>query len=282
MTDVLASLIEDFRRHRLILFAGSGVSAALDLPTWSGLIEQMATRLDYEPDVFLSLGDFPALADYYRRTDPDLSGLIDWMDREWHAPTIEVSRSRLHRAIALARFPVIYTTNYDWWLEKAHDVHGISYRAVVTGADIAGLDGDSTEIVKFHGDLATRYGLVITETDYFERLRIDTELDIKLRYDMLRYSLLFVGYSLQDVNIRAMLHRLSLFRAIAAAPDVRSYVVMGSRNEVQATLARKWNLAPLYVRDLDLGNGVADFMEELAAGALTAVEVAPEDSPQGG
>src|SRR3954463_15916107 len=65
-----------------------------------------------------------------------------------------------------------------------------------------------TQIVKFHGDFDDDGSLVITETDYFNRLAFDAPLDVKFRSDALGKTVLFIGYSMTDLNIRLLLHKL--------------------------------------------------------------------------
>ncbi len=124
---------------------------------------------------------------------------------------------------------MVYTTNYDHWIERAHELRGVPISKVVYGDDIADIVGGSVSIVKFHGDLDHPDTMVLTEADYFERLRFEGELDLKLRSDLLQYSVVFVGYSLSDLNMRNMLYRLSLFRnehALRRKNLHRSYIFL--------------------------------------------------------
>ncbi|MCK1540291.1 MULTISPECIES: SIR2 family protein, partial [unclassified Bradyrhizobium] len=50
--------------------------------------------------------------------------------------------------------------------------------------------------------------LVLTETDFLNRLAFDSPLDIRFRADALGSTLLFIGYSMSDPNIRLLLHRI--------------------------------------------------------------------------
>lgn len=60
-----------------------------------------------------------------RSTTGKLGQLRSCMDREWHKSDINTGASEIHRLIALGNFSRIYTTNYDGWLENAHDHHGV-------------------------------------------------------------------------------------------------------------------------------------------------------------
>jgi SIR2-like domain len=82
-------------------------------------------------------------------------------------------------------FPIIYTTNYDRWIESAYDAYkgDKSYTKIVTVSDIPAIQESKTQIIKFHGDLDIDDSIVLTESSYFERLNFDSALDIKLRSD---------------------------------------------------------------------------------------------------
>ena len=67
---------------------------------------------------------------------------------------------------------------------------------------------NKTQIIKFHGDFDDDSSLVLTESSFFIALDFESPLDIKLRSDSLEKSLLFIGYSLSDINIRYMLYKL--------------------------------------------------------------------------
>jgi hypothetical protein len=260
-----ADLIDDLESGRLGLFVGSGFSRQLGLPTWWGLIEHMGVELGYDPDIFENLGQYMELAEFYEREVGNLDTLVAWMRKHWRDEPRDVKVSEVHRIIAQMKLPVIYTTNYDPWLEEAHRVHGVGYHRVVTGADFADAPPDTTEIVKFHGDLDVEDTLVVTQGHYFKRLQFEDALDLKLRADMLSYSLLFLGYSLSDINIRLMLHRLALIRSSLpkSARPLRSYVLQHQQNPVQRSILEQWNVEVLYLKDLDPGPGLVSFLQGL-------------------
>jgi len=84
--------------------------------------------------------------------------------------------------------------------------------------------------LSLHGDFDDDSSLVLTESSYFERLSFESPLDIKLRYDSIGKSLLFIGYSLSDINIRYLLYKLQRLWAESDYSGVRpvSYIFVGS------------------------------------------------------
>lgn len=104
---------------------------------------------------------------------------------------------------------MIYTTNYDRWIEKAFELYGKNFIKVANVSDIPLIKDGVTQIIKFHGDFDNDDTIVIDESSYYERLEFETPLDIKLRSDVLGKSVLFIGYSLTDVNLRFLFYKLA-------------------------------------------------------------------------
>jgi hypothetical protein len=258
-------LKEAYRSGRLILFVGSGVSANLGLPTWSGLVEQIAKELGYDPNVFATYGEPLALAEYYRRKTGTIGPLRSWMDREWHKDSIDVKTSDVHRYIVEGRFSRIYTTNYDRWLEHAHKEHGKSFVKVASVADMVNANDNERQIVKLHGDFDDDKSIVLDETSYFERLDFETPLDIKLRAEVLGKSVLFIGYSVSDINIRLMFYKLTKMwsnHALASARP-KSYMFSHRPNPVAEEVLSQWGINMVISQEADPKAALTSFMKDL-------------------
>lgn len=262
-------LIESARQRTLILFIGSGVSVNLGLPPFDRLTDLIAEELGYAPDVFKLLGSYQELAEYYQIEKLGLGLLRSKLDREWHGKDIDIENSYVHRLIPEVEAPLVYTTNYDRWIEAAYDRLGRPYQPIVTVADTKKIREGVTQIVKFHGDFSEDASLVLTESSYFERLDFESPLDIKLRADALGRSILFLGYSLRDINIRLLMFKLNkLWEASElgrARP--RSYIVLWRSNPVQEAVLRDRGIEPVVTDGEDAGQGLANFLQELVATA---------------
>ncbi|WP_157271758.1 SIR2 family protein [Azohydromonas aeria] len=231
-------------REQLILFVGAGVSQPLGLPPWSELINHMARQLGFAPEEYRQYGSPLALAEYFRLQHGNIGPLRSWMDRQWHAPDMSVAESRVHELIVRGNFKIIYTTNYDRWLEIAFEHHRREFVKVVSVADLARIRRDVTQIVKFHGDFENDDSIVLDETSYFRRLDFESPLDIKLRADVLGRSVLFIGYSLADVNIRYLFYRLSRLWKASQSDVLQppSYIFLPVRNPVQQAVLAQWGI----------------------------------------
>lgn len=254
------------KARQVILFVGAGVSMNLGLPSWGQLIAEMATQLGYDPDVLGSRGDFLALAEFYLLKKSTIGDLRSWMDRKWHIDEPKVDNSAIHKAILNLNAPLIYTTNYDRWLEIAHERSNRNFLKVANVGDIAKIRDGVTQIVKFHGDFADDNSLVLGETSYFERLSFESPLDIKFRADSLGKTLLFIGYSLSDINIRLLLYKLHKIWVDSAhsATRPKSYIFLGRPNHVQETILAARGILPIVSPVENPGDGLAQFLESLA------------------
>jgi hypothetical protein len=121
-------------------------------------------------------------------------------------------------------------------------------------------------VIKFHGTFSDDASLVLTESSYFERLEFESALDIKLRADTLRHSLLFIGYSLSDLNIRYLLYKLhKLRRAVKRTGRYvpAAFLTTFGTGEIQRTLLAQWGVSILELDPVDKTASVDAFLEAL-------------------
>jgi hypothetical protein len=257
-------LVEAICRRKAILFVGAGASMSVGLPSWDLLAEHMAEELDVSGEM-LSGVSYQTLAEYYRLRSGSIGPLRSWMDRHWHVSQQAIAASRLHRLIVSLDFPIIYTTNYDRNLEAAFELHGCPYHRIANARDIAAAVGDATQIVKFHGDFEDDASLVLAETDYFNRLSFEAPLDVKFKADALGRTILFVGYSMSDINIRLLLHRLwQTWKGSGHERDrPKSFVFMPACNPIQEAVLGSWGITLLHGDVEDPGEALVQFLETL-------------------
>lgn len=260
-------LLDAHRTGKLMLFVGAGVSANLGLPNWDALIAHIAEELGYDPKIFSTYGTHLALAEFYERKKGGLGSLRSWMDREWHKPTTDISKSDIHRLITQGNFSRIYTTNYDRWLEYAHDAFDVKYDKIASVADLVSVTDGRRQIIKFHGDFDADASIVLGETSYFQRLDFNTPLDIKLRNDVLGSSVLFIGYSLNDINIRLLFYRLTEMwrRSTLASARPKSYIFTNRPNPVAQEVLSHWGIEMITSEEDDPQKALTNFLLDLVA-----------------
>jgi hypothetical protein len=245
---VLETLVDAIRNRQVILFAGAGVSMTVGLPSWRTLVEHIAEELELDPGILSDPGiNHLILAEFYRLKQGSIGPLRSWMDRNWTVAPDQMKASRVHELICKLDFPIIYTTNFDRNLETAFELHGKDFVKIVNAKDIARIRDGVPQIVKYHGDFDDDESIVIAETDYMDRLSFESPLDIKFRSDALGKTILFVGYSLTDLNIRFLLHRLwKMWCGSGYERDrPQSYVFMLRPNPVEEAVLEQWGLRVL-------------------------------------
>lgn len=266
MPTVTDELAQSIKERRAILFAGAGVSMSIGLPSWRMLVEHMVEELCLDPEAVEEMnGSYQTLAEFYRLKQGSIGALRSWMDRNWAVSRENVETSELHRLIVNLDFPIIYTTNYDRNLEIAFEIHGRPYVKVANAKDVAKATGGDTQIVKFHGDFDDDASLVLAETDYFERLSFDSPLDVRFRSDALGRTILFIGYSMSDMNIRLLLHRLwDTWRRSGYEKDrPKSFVFMTRANPVQEAVLARWGITVLSDEAEDPAEALRTFLAKL-------------------
>jgi hypothetical protein len=263
--DIPDELVRAVQERRAILFAGAGLSMSVGLPSWQELMDHMGEELGLAPACLATGISHHTLAEYYRIRQGSIGPLRSWMDRKWRVTDEEVRASKIHELLVALDFPIIYTTNYDRNIEVAFAIHGRDYVKIANARDIAKTREGVAQIVKFHGDFEDDDSLVLTETDYLNRLAFDSPLDIKLRSDALGKTVLFVGYSMTDMNIRLLLHKLwQTWHSSGYEKDrPRSFVFMAPPNPVQEAILCEWGLVVLSGEGDDPETALKNFLGEL-------------------
>jgi hypothetical protein len=258
----LLPLAHDVAERRVILFAGGGISQNLGLPDFKLLLSHIAQEMGFPAAA--PVADYPVIAEAYLARHAQLGVLRSWMDATWHPATIRIEKSELHNLIVDLDFPIIYTTNYDCWLERSFEARGKPYHRVINAEDLTVIPAGRTEIIKFHGDFQDDDSLVLTESSYFQRMQFETPLDIRLRSDSLARPLLFVGYSLHDMNMRYLLFRLQELWKNSPHSDQRpaSHILMTERAPAQEIVLKSRGVMPV-VLDGEPGRATVSFLRDL-------------------
>lgn len=260
MMEKLEELKEAITQKNVILFVGAGVSSNLGLPNFSELIDKVAELLGYAPEIFKSLSNYQSLLEYYKIKKKSIGELRSYMDIKWHDSTIKIETSDIHKLIVQLGFPIIYTTNYDKWLERAFDYYKEKYTKIVNVKDFVNIKDGVTQIIKFHGDFSDDDSIVLTESSYFERLEFSSPLDIKLRSDMLGKTILFIGYSLEDINMRFLIYKLNKIWSEYKENRPKSFIFLTKPNEIEETVLKERGIISLVSDNDDPAKGLLDFL----------------------
>jgi SIR2-like domain len=254
------------KQKKLIPFIGAGLSMNLGLPSFSQLIDKIAEELGYDPAVFKLNGNNLQLAEYYVAVKGAIGPLRSILDRSFDPTDEQIKNSKSHTRLAQMNLPVLYTTNYDNIIEKSFELLNKPVCTIANIDDISSAPDNATQIVKFHGTFSDDESLVLTESSYFERLSFESAIDIKLRADMLGKCLLFIGYSLDDVNVRYMLYKLFKLRQQVKNSRTRNlpsaYLTTFGSGEIQKTLLAQWNVTIIELDPLNKQESIENFLKE--------------------
>lgn len=272
LCEVLSELKDLYKRESLIPFIGAGFSIPLELPDWSDLIGRLGESLGYEKELFLELGSFSQLAEF----------ACKYKKREWNEFLLKVTsgfnstdseqkrkESIQHKALGELNFKTIYTTNYDLHIEGAIKDARKKPFSISTYEDF--LSSRNTnydcEVLKFHGTLQEQDSIILTESQYFERMELEDAIDQKLRADVLRNSFLFIGYSFSDPNIRYIFYKLHKLREqiSKAQEESYSYITTFGMNEIQAKLLKQWNIKVIELDPKNREQSITDLLNSLKA-----------------
>ncbi|HEV7519206.1 MAG TPA: SIR2 family protein [Thermoanaerobaculia bacterium] len=193
-----SQLISQFARGNGTVFVGAGLSVGAGLPGWADLVEPLAQEVRSPegssfPDVaqyFVNLKDRPTLVARIKKV---LKG---------RSPT------EIHKALIKLPVPRIFTTNFDNLLEAAFDDQHLSYGTIVIDQDLGLMDSTEKSIVKLHGDLGRPESWVLTSEDYDNYFSNHPGIANLLGMDLHSRTVLFLGYSFNDVNLRMILSQV--------------------------------------------------------------------------
>ena len=262
----LAKLITE---KKVMLFVGAGISASVKLPTWGRLIEQLGAKKGFDKDLFQCYGDNMLLAEYADLDGNVYEELKNNFDIQNNTELCErLGKSEIYQKIYELDFPVIYTTNYDHLIEEYYKQKGKrEYTVIKNIEDMSRLKTGQTRIMKFHGDLEDEQSIVLSESQYFKRMDFQNFMDIQLQADMLQYKILFLGYSLSDINIKLLLYlarkRAHINEKSESQQEFNAYIFTATPNQVQKDVFAKNRIASLSGDMADKEKGTLEFLKQL-------------------
>lgn len=240
-------------------------------PTWSRLKSRMRVELANLADQ-----DQASLNRFFHDSDPldcaqlfrNLVGPPNYFEflRSQFQPASPVDSpvdywiTPSHTELVALELPLLFTTNYDNLIERAHTHRRRTLTVSSTAEEfIAHLRSTSeSHLVKIHGSIDKLPTVVLTRDDYaqarIERKRIYQHL----QFDIEQATYLFVGFSLSDPNINILLDDARLETRGTLPP---SYTVQGRRDRATDEYYRSmgvnviwidsWDFLPSFIRAIN-------------------------------
>lgn len=284
MTD--DSALNDLRtfcsQGRLLPFVGAGVSTSVEWttaggeqrrgPSWKELVDQAAILVGSpDPNLLRVRGEDLQILEYFRsKNDDRLAKLTNWLVQRLDVDENTLLSNPIFDALAsMGTCKIFYTTNFDDFLERSLKLHGRVVSVVASEPDVARAlaqatvsNGASCEVVKFHGDLDHPDMMVVSESQYRDRLALTTPMDDRLKSDILGRLVLFLGYSFRDWNVSYLFHLVnSLHGGLAdSMSQRRAYITVAAPSDFERTLFEKRGIG---VIPIPSGSGMTQAVTEL-------------------
>lgn len=258
----LAKLISE---KKVMLFIGAGISASIGLPSWSELIGELGKTAGCEASVFSEYGDNMLLAEY---TESLENGKIqEIFSEKWDInKNLELKKaledSEIYKYIMELDCPVIYTTNFDHMIEEYYKWKKKNIHVVYSIDHFENAEQKSPRLMKFHGDIENKDSVVLTESQYFKRMDYQSCMDIQLQADLLKFNVLFLGYSLSDINIKQLLY-FSRKRWENTETKKLSYIYTATPNYVQKEVFKRNDIISISGAEADKAEATKVFLRDL-------------------
>lgn len=181
---------------------GHGSKGHPDLPYVATLIESVAN------DTLLASGDF---ADFRSRHEAALLGgespmkalVADLVSSYRMVPSDEIA---LLAEAGINKVSGVITTNYDLMCEQIFP----SFETYVGEQDLLLADQSyAQKIYKIHGSVDRPDSMVLTDADHRQFAEREKYLAAKLLAIFVEYPVIFLGYSIQDENVRQILSEIA-------------------------------------------------------------------------
>lgn len=192
--------IEDLKQalamQKLVIFVGAGVSRNSNLPTWGQMVQVFAEHIGYPSIERLAMEEYIRIPQYFYCMD----------ESENHKDYYQIIRELVPRdakvnildeLIVSLNPRHLVTTNYDKLLDQIAD----GYEIIREGKQL--LKGTANQyLIKMHGDIDQVEKLVFKEEDYLNYSETHRLMEVFLKALLIDHVFLFVGYSLNDYNLK--------------------------------------------------------------------------------
>jgi hypothetical protein len=236
-------------------------------PSWEEMVDEAARLLGVaQPELLRIRGMDLQILEYFKIRNAGLAPLTNWLSRKLAAATDDdILASPVHSGLVqLDRCRIFYTTNYDDFIERALRKAGRTAHVISAEHNISH-DRTADEVVKFHGDFNSPDTMVLSESQYMARMRLESPMDFKLRADLLGRTILFIGYSFRDTNVNYIFHLVN--QLFGSLPDSysgrRAYIILPEPSEFERRLFHARNIEVIGINGGDVAANVANVLQEM-------------------
>ena len=244
--EVIKKQIGDIRelnkQHKLVIFVGAGVSRNSGICSWWELVKEMALKINYN-DICdkcemksltcykcgeelelcsfdnnncqykynFSSDDFLKIPQYFYE-EKGREAYIDFLSQKFCK---EYETNAIDELIVQLQPEHIITTNYDHLIECVKNTPISKYTVVKSNKDLLTKYGNHY-IIKMHGDIDDindngLENIVLKEDDYLKYSQTHEIIESYIKSLLFDKTFLFVGYSLNDNNLKLMMSYIDYY-----------------------------------------------------------------------
>lgn len=203
---IATDLVNDINHRQIILFLGAGISVStkdhIGFPSGWELASLMSNK-------FLSrdVKECESLAEIGQQIVWSHGGsrasLQDYLKGIFENPKVKPNNA--HYMLTKLHLPMV-TTNYDRLIENAFAIKQIELSTTIGETDLLKNRGD--QLFKIHGCISNPESCIITESDYYFWMNNDSQVKDLLKAWFVMNHVVFIGYSVSDINFRSLLLEL--------------------------------------------------------------------------
>ncbi len=279
LIDYINMFREIAERNKLIVFVGSGVSCNVEgMPSWKDLILKMAKcvgytkcenceyksedcqltckfRFDFTPDEYLKIPQY-----------------LYNFDEELYKTILKnaISSNPIDAPMSAAIFNInpkhIITTNYDRLLETSKNFFRNQYEIIIKDADLLFAQKDKY-IIKMHGDILDLDTIVLKEDDYLFYSQKHNLIETFVKSLLVDHTILFLGYSLADYNIKLILSWINYMRSQSKALDSHKigYIVLDDVNiaPIKVSYFDNNNIGVINIKDMPVMSKIPESITDI-------------------
>lgn len=276
------TLVDAVRRNDCVLFVGAGLSQGAGLPGWVGLLNRILSWYDENGVRLADLADIQRLIEE-KDLLPAAEAIKDGVNPEIFRRALSsimddeiISPSPTHLLLPTIPFAAVLTSNYDRLLERAYG-KVVQLPWVITHSSGTALTAALHErrfyILKVHGTIEHVETIVLGRRSYRELMHGNEAYVEHIRTLLRTKTLLFVGFSLSDPDLRLILEQE---QAVWGGHANIHYALMNA-GELNPIVQREWErdygiqILP-YEPSNEYHPEVGEFLKELARQVVASEE----------
>lgn len=231
--------------HRLVVFAGAGISIDAGVPGWSTLIDEMRADINVPPNE----NDYLRIAQMYFNDRQQKEYLEKIRTVLKHT---KVKYNAIHEEIFDLNPEHILTTNYDDLLDQVIKVKSLPFSVIRKDHDFP-YALNTKHLVKIHGDLSENE-LVLKEDDYIDYSNEHPLIEGFIKSMFVSKIVLFIGYGFSDINLKMIIQTV---RNILGDDFQSAYLLNIDKNfhPVQREYLKKKGIRVINYHDADSKDG---------------------------